>query len=97
MARSVADLALMMSVIAGPDVTTPLGVRDRAILEVLYSTAIRRAELIALKVWDVDHDRGTVFVRQGKGARDRQRPDRAAGTLVGRPLLRACPPPTCRR
>jgi integrase/recombinase XerD len=62
------------AVIAGPDVTTPLGVRDRAILEVLYSTAIRRAELIALKVWDVDHDRGTLFVRHGKGARDRYVP-----------------------
>jgi integrase/recombinase XerD len=49
-------------------------VRDRAILEVLYSTAIRRAELIGLRIWDVDHARGTVFVRQGKGARDRHVP-----------------------
>lgn len=48
--------------------------RDRAILEVLYSTAIRRAELIALRIWDVDHARGTVFVRQGKGAKDRHVP-----------------------
>jgi integrase/recombinase XerD len=62
------------AVLAGPDVTTLLGVRDRAILEVLYSTAIRRAELIGLKVWDIDHARGTVFVRQGKGARDRHVP-----------------------
>ena len=40
----------------------------------LYSTAIRRAELIALKLWDIDHERGTVFVRQGKGGRDRYTP-----------------------
>ncbi len=62
------------AVLAVPDVTSPLGLRDRAILEVLYSTAIRRSELISLKIWDVDHARGTVFVRQGKGARDRHVP-----------------------
>jgi integrase/recombinase XerD len=61
-------------VLAGPDVTTPLGLRDRAILEVLYSTAIRRAELIGLQVWDLDHARGTLFVRQGKGGKDRHVP-----------------------
>jgi integrase/recombinase XerD len=59
-------------VLAGPDTTTLLGLRDRAILEVFYSTAIRRAELIHLRVADVDHARGgSLFVRQGKGARDR--------------------------
>ena len=62
------------AVLQGPDVTTALGVRDRAILEVLYSSAIRRAELIGLKIWDVDHARGTLFIRQGKGARDRHVP-----------------------
>lgn len=62
------------AVLAGPDITTALGIRDKSILEVLYSTAIRRAELIGLKLWDVDHARGTLFVRQGKGARDRHVP-----------------------
>ncbi len=69
------------AVLQGPDVTTILGVRDRAILEVLYSTAIRRAELIGLRIWDVDHARGTVFVRQGKGARDRHVPIGARALL----------------
>ena len=59
------------AVLAGPDVTTPLGLRDRAILEVFYSCAIRRMELINLKVADLDVSRGSLFVRQGKGARDR--------------------------
>jgi integrase/recombinase XerD len=59
------------AVLAGPDTTTALGLRDRAILEVFYSTAIRRAELLHLRVSDVDHGRRTLFVRQGKGARDR--------------------------
>ena len=62
------------AILTGPDVTTPLGLRDRAILEVFYSTAIRRAELIALHSWDVDHARGTLFVRQGKGGKDRHVP-----------------------
>jgi integrase/recombinase XerD len=62
------------SVLSVPDVTSPLGLRDRAILEIFYSSAIRRAELIGLKIWDIDHGRGTLFVRQGKGARDRHVP-----------------------
>jgi site-specific recombinase XerD len=58
------------AVLAGPDTTTALGIRDRAILEVFYSTAIRRMELIGLRVSDVDHARGTLFVRQRKGGHD---------------------------
>ena len=51
-----------------------MGVRDRAILETLYSTGIRRRELSNLHVYDVDQDRGTVIVRQGKGRKDRMIP-----------------------
>jgi integrase/recombinase XerD len=43
-------------------------------LEVFYSSAIRRMELIALRVCDIDHGRGTLFVRLGKGGRDRHVP-----------------------
>jgi integrase/recombinase XerD len=57
-----------------PDVTRVLGLRDRAILEVFYSCALRRAELISLWVRDVDAERGTLFVRSGKGAKDRYVP-----------------------
>jgi integrase/recombinase XerD len=68
-------------VLSGPDVSEPLGVRDRAILEVLYSTGIRRMELVNLKIFDVDAERGTVMVREGKGKRDRMIPigERALG------------------
>ena len=62
------------AVLAGPDVTSPLGLRDRAILECFYSAAIRRAELINLRVHDLDHARGTLFVRHGKGGKDRHVP-----------------------
>jgi integrase/recombinase XerD len=57
-----------------PDMADPMGLRDRAILEVLYSTGIRRMELINLLVQDVDAERGTLFVRQGKGKADRMIP-----------------------
>ena len=50
-----------------PDVRTSLGLRDRAMLEVLYSTGMRRAELANLGVYHLDIDRGTLMVRHGKG------------------------------
>jgi integrase/recombinase XerD len=40
-----------------PNVRDPIGVRDRAMLETLYSTGMRRSELLALKVDDVDIER----------------------------------------
>ncbi len=48
-----------------------LGLRDRAILETLYSTGLRRAELCGLDLYDVDQESGVVWVRNGKGGRDR--------------------------
>jgi len=65
------ELAAMLS---APVVSKPLGLRDRAVLEVFYSCALRRNELIQLLCRDVDFSRGTVFVRCGKGARDRYVP-----------------------
>ena len=58
-------------VLAQPDVQHPLGLRDRAILETLYSTGIRRGELMRLALSDLDRERGTVIIRQGKGRKDR--------------------------
>ena len=51
-----------------------LGLRDRAMLETLYSTGMRRAELVNLRIDDVDIERGTLLIRQGKGAKDRMVP-----------------------
>lgn len=63
-----------------PNLADPIGLRDRAILEVFYSTGIRRMELINLKLFDLDFERGTLLVRQGKGKKDRYAPigERAA-------------------
>jgi len=57
-----------------PKITTPTGLRDRAILETLYSTGVRRTELVGLKLYDVDAERGVIMVREGKGKKDRMIP-----------------------
>ena len=76
------------------EVEEPIGLRDRAILEVLYSTGLRRMEMIALKLYDLSLDRGLLLVRQGKGNKDRYVPigERAIAWLQkyireGRPQL----------
>lgn len=58
-------------VLAVPDLADPMGVRDRVMLEVLYATGIRRAELTRLSLYDVDYARAALMVRQGKGKKDR--------------------------
>ena len=52
----------------------PLGLRDRAILEVIYATGLRRLEMVNLKLFDLQLDRGLIVVRQGKGKKDRYVP-----------------------
>jgi integrase/recombinase XerD len=56
------------------DIDDPIGLRDRAIIEVLYSTGIRRMEIIALKLYELSLERGVLLVRQGKGKKDRYVP-----------------------
>ncbi len=58
-------------VLSLPDIESPDGIRDRAILELLYSSGIRRAELSSLCLADIRAESGTVYVRQGKGRKDR--------------------------
>ena len=58
-------------VLLQPDTTTWQGIRDRAMMELLYSTGIRRLELINLELHDVNAGAGVIAVRQGKGRKDR--------------------------
>ena len=58
-------------VLIQPDIQTDQGLRDRAILEILYSTGIRRQELLNLRLEDVNRGREVLFIRQGKGKKDR--------------------------
>lgn len=69
--KNVMGLAEVRRVFAQPDLTSRNGVRDRAIMEVLYSTGIRRMELCNLLLGDVTQNRGLVTVRRGKGNKDR--------------------------
>ena len=69
--RAVLSISEAERVLAQADLTTPLGLRDRAILEVLYSTGLRRMELVGLDGPDLDAERGTLLVREGKGKKDR--------------------------
>lgn len=57
-----------------PDLATPIGLRDRAVLEILYSSGMRRKELTGLRLYDLDLERGTVMIREGKGKKDRLLP-----------------------
>jgi integrase/recombinase XerD len=58
------------ALLAAPDPATPLGLRDRAILEVLYATGLRVSELIALKPEEIDLEIGLLRCI-GKGNKER--------------------------
>lgn len=73
-----AELQALLSV---PDTSTPRGLRDRAIIEVLYAAGLRVSELVGLNVMDVDLTQAQVRV-VGKGGKERI-------GLLGRPAVRA--------
>ncbi len=68
--------------LAWPDESTPFGMRDRALMEVLYATGMRVGEAAALSLPDLDWRLGEARVRSGKGDRDRV-------VLMGRAAMRA--------
>lgn len=77
---SVQEVAAILAE-AAPD--TASGLRDRTLLEVLYATGLRRMELPGVSIYDVDLPRGLLWVRRGKGGRQRVVPlgSRAAAWL----------------
>ena len=58
------------ALLGAPDVATPLGLRDRAMLETLYATGLRVSELVALKTFEVNLDANVIRV-MGKGSKER--------------------------
>ncbi len=62
---------LIEHILQQPNTATLDGLRDRAILEVLYSTAIRRSEVTHIKCQDIDLIRRTVKINQSKNGQDR--------------------------
>lgn len=69
--REVLSASEVETVLAQPDLSDPEGLRDRAILEVFYSTGLRRREVSRLAPQDIDRERGVAIVREGKGRKDR--------------------------
>jgi len=83
------------ALVEAPDTSTPLGLRDRAILETFYATGIRAAELANLTTSDVDTQDKVLRVVRGKGAKDRNVPLTSAAAetieaylMEGRPRMR---------
>ncbi len=69
--RNILTVQEVEQILAQTAVYGDIGVRDRAILETLYSTGIRRTEAVNLTIYDVDIPNGTVLIREGKGRKDR--------------------------
>ena len=92
--KNILSVPEIEQVMLQPNLADPLGLRDRAILEVIYATGLRRIEIVNLKLFDLQLDRGLIVVRQGKGKKDRYVPigERAAAWLTkyireARPLV----------
>ena len=58
------------ALLSAPNTATPMGLRDRAMLELLYATGLRVSELVAVKTFEVNLDAGAVRV-MGKGSKER--------------------------
>ena len=67
----VPTLEQVETILNGANVSTAEGIRDRAIMEVFYSSGLRRAELMRLKRHEADLAARVLWIRQGKGNKDR--------------------------
>lgn len=63
----------VLALLSGPDLTTPIGIRDKAIIEVLYGSGLRVSELVSLNTEDISLDLGIIKVT-GKGNKQRLAP-----------------------
>lgn len=90
--RNILTVDDVAAILNEADPSTVTGLRDRALLELLYSTGLRRKEVGSLTRSDIDFMRQVVFVREGKGGRDRVVPLGArAGAWLQKYLLEARP------
>lgn len=84
--------AEMEQVLSKPDTNTPDGLRDRALLEVMYSTGMRSAEVVALDTADVDLEAGRLRVESFNGGPERLAPlTESAREFLGRYLKEVRP------
>lgn len=84
--------AQVEALLAAPDLGTPLGLRDRCMLEVLYAAGLRVSELVGLRLFEVSLNDGLVRV-MGKGSKERLVPlGEIAADWIGRYLREARAP-----
>ena len=86
--RMVPSIAEMRKLLAQPDKSTVLGYRDRSILELMYAAGPRHAEVLNLKVNDLNLDDGIFQILNGKGGKDRVVPLTAVATRLLRHYLK---------
>ncbi len=72
--KVILDTVEIKQMMAAPNIQTNSGYRNRIILEILYDTGIRAAEMAAIKTNDLDLVNGFLHIRSGKGAKDRMVP-----------------------
>ena len=69
--RQVLTLEEIQNILAQPDTKTLTGIRDRAILELLYGGGLRSSEIRNLAIEDINFKDGIIHIRNSKGAKDR--------------------------
>jgi len=69
--RDILEVGEVKKILSSPNMRSHSGYRDRVLLEILYSTGLRRSEIMYLNVEDVDCQGGYLTVREGKGRKDR--------------------------
>ena len=95
--KAVLSIDEVERILQQPDVTTPLGLRDRAIFEVLYSTGMRRQEVCRLRLDHIYVDRQVLFVSLEEGAEGSLCTDRLARLNMDRALHAASTAPVLAR
>jgi integrase/recombinase XerD len=86
----------MECLLSQPDVKTLTGLRDRAILEVLYATGARKGELLGLELFDVDLSEKTLRIRNTKFCVERLVPLGAVASFYLKSYLHAVRPQWCK-
>jgi integrase/recombinase XerD len=90
--RSVPSVPEVEAILREAEPITPQGLRDRTLLEVLYATGLRRMEIVGVSIYDADLVRGLLWVRHGKGRRERVVPlGERAGAWLAKYLTEARP------
>lgn len=85
-------VAEVEALLATPNMDNPRGLRDRAILELFYSSGLRVSELCSLKLQDIDLESGSLRVESGKGGKTRIVPVGRPATTAIRDYLAAARP-----